>query len=54
MIQMYGKSGRPVDADGDVTDGGTVGEGDSDDAGEALGDTDTLGADVDGGADGEP
>jgi len=52
MIQRYGNSGRPVDADGDVAEGGKVGEADSDDVGEALGDTDTLGADVDGGDEG--
>ena len=49
MIQRYGNSGRLVDADGDVAGGGKVGEADSDDVGEALGDTDTLGADVEGG-----
>jgi hypothetical protein len=38
-----------VDADGVVAAGGSVGEADSDDVGEALGDTDTLGADVEGG-----
>ena len=49
MIQTYGNSGRPVDADGEVAE---VGEADSDDVGEALGDTDTLGADVEGGDEG--
>jgi hypothetical protein len=53
MIQRYGNSGRPVDADGDVAEGGKVGEADSDDVGEALGDTDTLGADVDAGDEGD-
>ena len=52
MIQTYGNSGRLEDADGDVAGGGKVGEADSDDVGEALGDTDTLGADVEGGDEG--
>jgi hypothetical protein len=49
MIQTYGNSGRPVDADGEVAE---VGEADSDDVREGLGDTDTLGADGDGDDDG--
>ena len=48
MIQTYGNSGKTVDADGEVAEGGKVGEADSDDVGEGLGDTDTLGADGDG------
>jgi len=45
MIQTYGNSGRPVDADGEVAEGCYA---DSDDVREGLGDTDTLGADGDG------
>ena len=52
MIQTYGSSGKPVEADGEVAEGGKVGEADSDDVGEGLGDTDTLGAAVDGDDDG--
>ena len=48
MIQTYGNSGRPVDADGNVAEGGKVGEADSDDVGAGLGDTAMLGANVDG------
>ena len=54
MIQTYGKSGRPVEADGEVAEGGRVGEADSDDGGEGLGDTDALGADAGDDGEGEP
>jgi hypothetical protein len=54
MIQTYGKSGRPVEADGEVAEGGKVGEADAGVAGGALGDTDALGADAGDDGEGEP